>query len=219
MLEIIWRHLNCYGIIFCDVNPPNPSWAAHWRATSDQGSYVRHLTDEEGYCGFLLWPQPLWVWWSGPVWWDDWQHPHKHRFATEHNSHKALCEFQTFCFWYQTVWKYLWVETHVVWDSSTEQQHSTEREWTETSAPDISEYRQAACDKTTFNFSSSLQNLGIQNIPPSCAQELNSWHCSSCRLLDSIGSVNQGLFFISCTSKRDKDKEIKEAGFFPHLPG
>lgn len=29
ILEIIWKHLNCCGMIFCDANPPNPAWAAH----------------------------------------------------------------------------------------------------------------------------------------------------------------------------------------------
>lgn len=106
--------------------------------------------------------------WSGSVWWDDGQYPHIHRL---HNSHKAPSEFQTLCFWYQTVCKYLWVETHLVCDSSTKQQQlSTEGEWTETfihSIPSIhiSEYRQAASDKATFNFSGCLPNLGIQNIP------------------------------------------------------
>lgn len=158
-------------MIFCHANPPNPACAEHWRATIDQGHYVRHFTDEEGYWEFLLCPQPLWVWWSGSVWWDDWQYPHKHRL---HNSHKALSEFQTFCFWYQTVCKYLWVEAHLLCDSSSKQQQlSTEGEGTETSIPsipDISDYRQAASDKATLNFSSCFQNLGIQNIPLCCAQ-------------------------------------------------
>lgn len=52
---------------------------------------------------------------------------------------------------------------------------------------------------------------------------LREWSSCSCRLLDSLAIrdcwMDQGLLFISCTSKRDKDKEIKEARFFPHLPG
>ena len=29
ILEMIWKHLNCCGMIFCDANPLNPAWAAH----------------------------------------------------------------------------------------------------------------------------------------------------------------------------------------------
>ena len=103
--------------------------------------------------------------------------------------------------------------------SSTKQQFRTERERTEISVTDISEYRWAACYYTAFNFSCYLQNLGIQNISLCCAPGIEqSWLCS-CRSLDSPDSTDQELIFISCTSKRDKDKEIKEAHFFPHVPG
>jgi len=29
ILETRWKYLNCCGMIFCDANPPNPTWAAH----------------------------------------------------------------------------------------------------------------------------------------------------------------------------------------------
>lgn len=36
-------------MLFCDANPPNPTWAAHSRATKDQGPDMRHFTDVVGY--------------------------------------------------------------------------------------------------------------------------------------------------------------------------
>lgn len=68
-------------------------------------------------------------------------------------------------------------------------------------------------------FSCCLQNLGIQNISLCCALgSEQTWLCSRCRSLDSPDSTDQGLIFISCTRKKDKDKEIKEAHFFAHVP-
>lgn len=61
--------------------------------------------------------------------------------------------------------------------------------------------------------------LAFRISPCAVLRELSSWHCSCCVLLDSLGSMDEGLLFISCTSKRDKDKEIREARFFPHVPG
>lgn len=61
--------------------------------------------------------------------------------------------------------------------------------------------------------------LAFRISPCAVLRELSSWHCSCCRLFDSLGCMDEGLPFISCTSKRDKDKKIKEAQIFPHLPG
>lgn len=76
----------------------------------------------------------------------------------------------------------------------------------------------AACDCTTFYFSYCLQHLGIRNSSLCCALGIEqSWLWSSCRLLHSLNSTDQGLIFISCKNKRDK--EMTEAHFFPSVPG
>lgn len=106
--------------------------------------------------------------------------------------------------------------------SSTKQQFRTERGKTELTVTKISEQRRVACDYKTFNifFSVAHKILAFRITSPQCALEVEqSWLFSYCRSLDSPGFTDQGLIFISCTRKRDKDTEIKEAHFFLCIPG